>query len=82
MGVSLLVVFLYGSLVWGILPIDWSISFEGHFYGALSGVFLAYFYRKQGPQKEIHHWEEDEEDEFSYVYDYKKEEGSSDTESK
>ena len=31
--VALLVVFLYGSMVWGIFPYDWTISFESHFFG-------------------------------------------------
>lgn len=64
MGLSLLVVFLYGSIVWGVLPVDLSISFEGHFYGALSGVILAYVYKNQGPQKREYIWEEEENDEF------------------
>lgn len=45
--VALLVVFLYGSMVWGIFPYDWTISFESHFFGALTGVVLAYFNRKE-----------------------------------
>lgn len=70
MGLSLLVVFLYGSIIWGIFPIDWSVSFEGHFYGALAGVFLAFYYKKKGPQREIYHWDEEEEEEISVVYNY------------
>jgi hypothetical protein len=67
MGLSLLVVFLYGSMVWGLFPIDWSISFEGHAYGAFCGLVLSYIYRKQGPQREVFIWEDDselEEDDF------------------
>jgi hypothetical protein len=43
--VSLLVVFLYGSMVWGIFPLQRGISWESHAAGALSGLILAYFYR-------------------------------------
>ena len=43
---SIVVVFLYGGLIWGLLPIDPTISWEGHLWGALSGVFLAFYYRK------------------------------------
>lgn len=57
---SLLVAFLYGSLWWGILPIDPSISWEGHLWGALSGFALAVAYRKQGPQKPVYVWPEEE----------------------
>jgi len=60
--ISLLVVFLYGGLVWGLLPYDMAISFESHIYGSIVGLVLALFYRKYGPQREIYSWEiEDEE---------------------
>jgi len=49
MAISLLVVFLYGGLVWGILPYDYKISWESHLFGALTGVVLAIIYRKYGP---------------------------------
>lgn len=39
---SLLVVFVYGSMVWGIFPNDVSISWEGHLSGALVGIGLAF----------------------------------------
>lgn len=47
MVISLVVTFLYGSLIWGVLPI-WkeNISWEGHLSGAISGVVIAYFYRR------------------------------------
>ena len=38
---SLLVVFLYGSLVWGILPTQAGISWQGHLFGFLGGVLAA-----------------------------------------
>ena len=44
---ALLVVFLYGSMVWGIFPYDWTISFESHFFGAITGTVLAFFYRNE-----------------------------------
>ncbi|MGV6845610.1 MAG: rhomboid family intramembrane serine protease [Lutibacter sp.] len=49
---SLAVVFLYGGLVWYILPIDEKISWEGHLSGFLIGLVLAIIFRKQGPQQE------------------------------
>lgn len=70
MGLSLIVVFLYGSMVWGILPFDYilgsyrvdlSISFEGHFWGAAAGLLLAYWYRSRGPQRRKYQWEIEEE---------------------
>jgi membrane associated rhomboid family serine protease len=47
--VSMLVVFLYGSMVWGIFPMKVQISFEGHLSGFLAGIVFAYYFRKQGP---------------------------------
>jgi hypothetical protein len=59
-------VFLYGSFIWGMIPslaIPQNISWEGHLSGAIIGVLLAFFLRKEGPQKEVYQWdEEDEED--------------------
>lgn len=56
MVVSALVVLLYGSITYGIFPFQNSISWEGHLFGALSGVLVAYGYRKDGPQKKEFNW--------------------------
>ena len=58
---SFAVVFLYGSLVWGIFPIDVKVSFEAHLWGFVAGIILAFFYRKQGPQKIEHYWPDDDD---------------------
>ena len=50
--ISLLVGFIYGSLVWGLLPFDFEVSFEAHISGAVAGVILAIVYRDQGPVSE------------------------------
>ena len=63
--VSLLVVFLYGSLIWGIYPryaIQNHISWEGHLAGLVMGVVLAIYYKKEGPQREIYEEEDDDDD--------------------
>jgi membrane associated rhomboid family serine protease len=57
---SFFVVIVYGSMVWGIFPVKLNISYEAHFWGFISGIILAIFYRKQGLQKEVFVWEEDE----------------------
>ncbi len=49
---SLAVVFLYGSMIWYIFPIEEAISWEGHLSGFLVGFLFAYIFRKQGPQPE------------------------------
>ena len=64
--ISLIMVFLYGSFIWGMVPSLaklQNISWEGHLSGALVGILLAFAFRKEGPQKEVYHWEEDDKDE-------------------
>jgi len=66
MAASLIVIFLYGSLVWGVFPDffpDRNISWEGHLMGAVAGFVLAVFYRKEGPPKKKYEWELEEEEE-------------------
>lgn len=50
---SMMVVFLYGSLFWGIFPVEWLVeySWEAHLWGALAGLVTAVVFRKEGPQK-------------------------------
>jgi membrane associated rhomboid family serine protease len=38
---SVLVGTLYGSMIWGILPLQQGISWEGHLFGFLGGVLAA-----------------------------------------
>ncbi|NDV46428.1 rhomboid family intramembrane serine protease [Paludibacter sp. 221] len=62
--ISLIVVFLYGNIVWHLLP--WQpydpVSWEGHLSGAVSGIILAIIFRKQGPQKPVKIWDDEEDD--------------------
>lgn len=63
LAISMLVVFLYGSMVWGLFPIVPEISYESHMLGAIAGLMLAFHYRKYGPQRIKFAWELEEEDE-------------------
>jgi membrane associated rhomboid family serine protease len=58
---SVTVVFLYGGMVWGMFPINPDVSWEGHLWGAVSGVGLAWYYRKYTIRRDKFDWEEDEE---------------------
>lgn len=43
--IALVIVLLYGGLVYGVLPTDQPISWEGHLIGAIAGILLGYQYR-------------------------------------
>lgn len=61
---SLLIVFLYGSMVWGIFPdVYRDVSWESHMLGFISGIILAVVYRKEGPQQPVTEWPEEDDDE-------------------
>jgi membrane associated rhomboid family serine protease len=50
LALSMLVAFLYGSMIWGLVPTDPQISYEGHVSGALSGLLLAVYFRNSPPR--------------------------------
>jgi membrane associated rhomboid family serine protease len=59
--VSLLVGFLYGSMLWGVLPIRPNMSWEMHLAGAVTGVVLAFVYRKWDRIPLVRYdWEDDD----------------------
>lgn len=60
--IGIIVVFLYGSMFWGIFPLKPEISWESHLWGAASGLMLAFYYRHQGPVRPIASWENEPED--------------------
>ncbi len=62
MAISLLVIFLYGSLVWGLFPYDYRVSWESHLMGAITGIVLAFRYRNEGPVPDIMRIDEEEEE--------------------
>ncbi|KPU82760.1 protease [Psychromonas sp. PRT-SC03] len=44
--ISVLTLFFYGGLIWGVLPMLQSVSFESHLLGALSGAISGYLFAK------------------------------------
>tara|TARA_B110000459_G_scaffold177533_1_gene202179 strand:- start:356 stop:1027 length:672 start_codon:yes stop_codon:yes gene_type:complete len=67
--VSMLVIFLYGSMIWGLLPTKEPISWEGHLAGFIAGLLVAIFYRNEGPKPKKYQWEIDEEIEAELLKD-------------
>ena len=74
---SLVVVFIYGSMFWGLLPTNENVSWEGHLSGLIAGLIIAFFFKNLGPKKDVYQWEIDEQDEIKYnkdeikiTYDY------------
>jgi len=66
MAVSLIVIFVYGSMIWGVFPDffpERNISWESHLMGMIAGVVLALYFRRLGPQRKQYSWELEEEEE-------------------
>jgi membrane associated rhomboid family serine protease len=55
--ISMAVGFLYGYTVWYMFPIEEQVSWEGHISGFICGIFLAWYYRKQGPPEPVYRHE-------------------------
>ncbi|MQY13433.1 hypothetical protein SRB5_35810 [Streptomyces sp. RB5] len=45
--VGLLVAVLYGSILWGVLPTNEGVSWQGHLFGLLGGVGAAFFFSER-----------------------------------
>ena len=76
LGIALIVSFLYGGLIWGVLPAEPGVSWEGHLFGAIAGIMTAYLLRKSGPPppRKKYSWDiEPENDEDNKgIWNYKK----------
>jgi membrane associated rhomboid family serine protease len=58
---ALMAIFLYGGLIWGILPVQEGVSWESHLFGAIVGIVAAFIFRKIDPPKK-YDWEDEESD--------------------
>ena len=61
--IALIITFLYGGIIWGVLPGQKGISWESHLFGGIAGVITAYIFKNVDPPKK-YDWE-DEEDDFN-----------------
>lgn len=60
---SLLVCFMYGALVWGVLPLEAGVSWETHLAAALLGAMLALMLRHLDiPPRRRYSWEDESEE--------------------
>ena len=68
--ISFIVIFLYGGMIWGVLPIWPAISWEGHLFGGAAGLACAIAYRHEGPKRKVYNWElEDDSDTDPFLPD-------------
>lgn len=61
---SLVIIFLYGSMIWLLIPVEERISWEGHLSGFFVGILFAFYYRKKGIVKKEFQFSQTEFDSF------------------
>ncbi len=73
LALSFFVIFIYGSMIWYVTPIDYKISWEGHLSGLITGIAFAFTFRTHIPEKPKYIWEtphfKEENDEFMKCFD-------------
>jgi membrane associated rhomboid family serine protease len=70
---SLVVVFLYGSMIWYTIPIKEGVSWEGHLSGFVVGLFFALIFNRKIEKPKLYEWEQpyfnEQEDPFLRQFD-------------
>jgi len=70
---SLMVIFLYGSMIWYVFPVKDGMSWEGHLGGLITGLVFALIFKKQVAKPERYKWEQpsynEEDDPFMRQFD-------------
>ncbi len=57
---SLLIVFLYGSMIWYVFPVKENMSWEGHLSGLIVGLFFALIFKKSIAKPKKYAWEHED----------------------
>ncbi len=60
---ALIVTFLYGGIIWGVVPQNNSVSWEYHLFGSLTGIYCAFSFKNSDPYKK-YDWEDEPEDDW------------------
>lgn len=66
---SMIILFLYGSMIWGIFPSQPRISYESHLFGAITGTFLAFVLKDRDPipEEKKYSWEDDSDEDTDLI---------------
>ena len=59
---SLVVVFLYGGMLWYIFPVKEKMSWEGHLSGFITGFIFALIFNSHALKPELYAWESEDYD--------------------
>ena len=68
LAISFFIIFMYGGIIWGLLPYLIGISWETHLFGALVGSGFAYLYKNTDLPPPAAIDEDEEFDEINYRY--------------
>ncbi len=49
--ITFLVMIYFSSMIWGVFPMNYQVSFESHLFGAIAGGFVGYFLGKKDAAK-------------------------------
>jgi len=76
LAITFFIIFMYGGLIWGVLPGQAGISWESHLGGAITGVIMAFICRDNDkPEEELTLDKEEElpgSANYKYIYVPKK----------
>jgi membrane associated rhomboid family serine protease len=68
MVISLIVALFYGSMIWGVLPLQKGVSWESHLMGGVVGVVLAYIYKDYNKLTPQVSWKDEDIEDRSFKH--------------